>query len=103
MEKIKNIIGNTPLYIGLGVLYVAVGVKKVADGLFGLSFSTHELLGTEVGIKITAAKEHMKGIVEQMKAQQQAEQGDSGKLLRVIKQDLPNGVLQIGKKPTTDN
>lgn len=102
MEKIKNIIGNTPLFIGLGVLYVAVGVKKVADGLFNLSFSVHEILGTEVGVKIKAAKEHMQTLVEQMKAQQ-AEEGDSGKLLRVIKQDLPNGVIQIGKKPTTDN
>lgn len=103
MEKIKNVISNTPLFIGLGVLYVAVGVKKIADGLFSLSFLTHEILGTEVGVKIKAAKEAMQAVVEQMKAQQQSEQGDSGKLLRVIKQDLPNGVLQIGKKPTTDN
>lgn len=103
MEKIKNIVGNTPLFIGLGILYVAVGVKKVADGLFGLSFTLHEVLKTEVGVKITAAKEHMQEVVNQMKAQQQAANGDDGKLLRVIKQDLPNGVFQIGKKPTTDN
>lgn len=100
MERIKNWIGNTPLFIGLGMLYVASAFKKVSDKLFDLSFLTHEALNTEMGKKIKEVKEQMKAMVAAMKAN-----AEDNKLSKVFSQqdDLPNGVLQIGKKPTTDN
>jgi len=103
MEKIKNIIGNTPMVLGLGVLQVALLIKKIADKLFDISFMTHVAIDTEVGKKIRLIKEQMKKHVEAMKAAQGAGQQDDGKLARVFNKDLPNGVFQIGKKPTTDN
>lgn len=110
MEKIKNVISNIPLFIGLGFLYTAVGVKRVADILFDFSFTVHVALNTEVGQKIKTMKEQVKALAEQYKAMQAAEQGEGRKLVRVFgkqngteQQDLPSGVLQIGKKPTTDN
>lgn len=103
MKFLKNLIGNTPMVLGLGVLKIALLIKHVADLLFDLSFSTHVALNTEVGQKIKAIKEQMKQHVQAMVAAQQGGEPDSGRLAKVFNKDLPNGVIQIGKKPTTDN
>lgn len=103
MKKIKNIVSNTPLFIGLGILYVAHGVKKVADQFFDLSFTLHVKLNTETGGKIKQVKEQMTAHIQALKAAAEAQSVDSSKLSRVFNKDLPAGVFQIGKKPTTDN
>ena len=103
MEKIKNMVSNIPMVLGLGVLQVALLIKKIADKLFDISFSLHVSFDTEVGKKIRVIKEQMKKHVEALKAAQGGGQQDDGKLARVFNKDLPHGVFQIGKKPTTDN
>ena len=104
MNKVVNVLCNTPIYVGLGILHVAVAVKFVANKCFDLSFALHMKAGTEVGQKISELTKQAKEIVETLKAAAAAQNGEDNRLARAVRQQpLPNGVFQIGKKTTTDN
>lgn len=104
MKKVVNFLCNIPLFFGLGILQVAVLVKYVSNKLFDLSFYLHVKAGTDIGKKIEEITKQAKEFAALLRSQQEAHAQEGNKLLRVIRPDqLPNGVFQLGKKPTTDN
>lgn len=100
MKALVNFLCNIPLYVGLGILHLAVAVKFVANQFFDLSFYLHMKAGTEIGQKIKSLTEQAKKFAEALKAQA----AEENKLARIVRpQALPGGVVQIGKKSTSDN
>jgi hypothetical protein len=104
MNKVLNFLCNIPLFFGLCVLQLAVGVKYVANKFFDLSFYLHVKAGTDIGKKIEEITEQAKAFAAQLRAAKQTHAQEDNKLLRIVRPDqLPSGVFQLGKKPTTDN
>ncbi len=99
MNKIKNAIANTPIYIGFGL-------QKASQFFYTVSIKLHITLKTEIGLKVIAAKDAMEKMAQAMKAAQAAQEQESSKLYNIMKpevaqvvsEDTPTGVIRLVKK-----
>lgn len=106
MNKLKNLIANSPIYVGFAF-------QKVSQAFYGLSIRLHITLKTDIGLKVIQAKEAMEKMAKAMKEMEQmqrtqyeAQQKEAQKLQDILKpevqqlptEETPTGVIRLVKK-----
>lgn len=101
MSKIKNVVANAPIYVGMLL-------KLIADKFFNLGFNLHITFKTEAGLKLKEVNEAMEQLKHAVKLQAQAQRQGRGesKLADIILGDAdeqPLTTIILPKKPPTDH